>query len=278
VNRSNSVWWAQVALALATACGGSNDGMSQPPPSGSSVKLVATATLGNILVDGSGRTLYYFSQDLPAGGGKSATSNCTGSASDGNSCVHFWPIFYAANPTVGTGLNAADFGQMVRAADGMPQTTYKGFPLYYFLGDANPGDVHGESIEDWFVIRAPFYNVMTLDGGTDRLTDGAGRTLYTFLADTVGTPPVSACEGTAGDRNTCVGNWPIFYAGTAIVAPTGLDPARFSTFTRADNQKQTAFDGQPLYYFVDDASPGDVKGLTFPPGLGFWFTADPAQR
>ncbi|HZE93176.1 MAG TPA: hypothetical protein VEZ49_00600 [Gemmatimonadales bacterium] len=49
-------------------------------------------------------------------------------------------------------------------------------------------------------------------------------------------------------------------------------------FTRTDGKKQSAFDGHPLYYFVDDKVPGDVKGLTFPPGLGHWFNIDPAQQ
>lgn len=276
MKRSNSIWWFPVVMALAAACGGS-EGMSQPAPSGGALKLVANGRLGNVLVDGSGRTLYYFAMDLPAGGGKAAVSNCAGSASDATTCIHFWPIFHASNPQLGAGLSAGDIGQIMRG-DGLPQTTYKGFPLYYFLGDPNPGDVNGESIPDWFVIRAPFYSVITLDGGTNRLTDAMGRTLYYFTQDTVGTPPTSACAGTAGDRTTCVGNWPIFFAGDSVVTPTGLDATKLSTFTRADNQKQTAFDGHPLYYFADDTAPGDVKGLTFPPGLGFWFTVNPAQQ
>src|SRR5712664_2836081 len=74
-----------------------------------------------------------------------------------------------------------------------------------------------------------------------------------------------------------VGNWPIFLTDSAVT-PTGLDAARFTVFTRADNKRQSAFDGHPLYYFVDDKVPGDVKGLTFPPGLGHWFNIDPAQQ
>src|SRR5262245_3785268 len=117
---------APIALVLAAACGGSsgNSGTYQQPPA-SNLKLTAHGSLGNILVDASGRSLYYFTKDLPAGGGKAATSNCTGSAADGNSCIHFWPIFHADSPTLGAGVNAADIGQIMRA-DGLPQTTYKG--------------------------------------------------------------------------------------------------------------------------------------------------------
>ena len=53
---------------------------------------------------------------------------------------------------------------------------------------------------------------------------------------------------------------------------------RATTFTRPDENQQTAFNGHPLYYFVDDQMPGDVLGLTFPPGLGFWFNVDPTAR
>lgn len=42
--------------------------------------------------------------------------------------------------------------------------------------------------------------------------------------------------------------------------------------------RQAAFDGKPLYYFVDDEVPGDVKGLTFGPGLGYWFAVDPTVQ
>jgi predicted lipoprotein with Yx(FWY)xxD motif len=151
------------------------------------------------------------------------------------------------------------------------------------IGDANAGDIKGDASTGggptavWFVLRQPAYTVLTLTSttGTTRLTDASGRSLYYFAQDTVGNPPTSACDGVAGDRTTCVGNWPIFLATTTVV-PTGIDPARFTVFTHADQTQQSAFDGHPLYYFVDDAVPGDVKGLTFPPGLGNWFTIDPA--
>ena len=266
---------APLAIALAAACGGSD--MATQPPATAALKLASNATRGNILVDGKGATLYWFAKDLPAGGGNAAVSNCTGSASDANSCVHYWPIFYVSNPTLGPGLSAGDFGQIMRA-DGLPQTTYKGFPLYYFLNDPNPGDVNGETIPDWYVIRNPFYDVIPLHGTSVFLTDGKGRSLYYFLADTVGTPPTSACAGTAGDPTTCVGDWPIFFAGNNPVVPSGLDATKLTSFTRADNLPQSAYNGHPLYYFVNDAVPGDLKGLTFGPGLGFWFTVDPTQN
>jgi predicted lipoprotein with Yx(FWY)xxD motif len=120
---------------------------------------------------------------------------------------------------------------------------------------------------------------MTLiDGqGTTRLVDASGRSLYRFAQDTAGPVPISACAGTPGDRTTCVGNWPIFSV-TSVIAPSAIGAGQLTSFTRDDGKQQLAFNGQPLYDFVDDRVPGDLKGLTFGPGLGFWFTVDPTAQ
>jgi len=274
--RAASTLIAAAAL-LAAACGGSDSMGAATSPS--TLKLANVGSVGNYLADGNGRALYYFALDLPAGGGNPAVSNCSGM------CVSYWPIFHTASVVV-QGIDMKDVGQMTRA-DGSQQTTYKGWPLYYYVGDTGPSDITGDASTGggptpvWFLLRSPFYTVLTLtDGatGATRLADAAGNSLYTFNLDTVGSPPTSACAGTPGDRNTCVGNWPIYLTETAVT-PTGLDPRRFTVFTRAsDGKRQSAFDGNPLYYFVDDTVPGDVKGLTFPPGLGHWFNVDPAQQ
>src|SRR5262249_14304580 len=143
----------------------------------------------------------------------------------------------------------------------------------------NPGDINGEAIAGWFVVPNPFYTVMTMTDaqGATRLVDATGRSLYRFIQDTVGATPESACAGTPGDRTTCVGHWPIFSVGSVVV-PSVTTAAKFTSFTREDGKQQTAFDGRPLYYFVEDQVAGDVKGLAFPPGLGFWFNVDPTLQ
>ena len=273
------------ALLTATAIGlgacgddGVASGAVQPQPT---LMLAQSAKLGgSYLVDGAGRTLYLFAHDLPAGGGAPAQSGCLANPDPSKSCVAFWPIFHA-DPLVVSGVNAGDVGVITRP-DGLQQTTYKGFPLYTYVGDTAAGDTNGDAstgggpVAVWFAVREPAYTVMTLTNasGTTRLIDGAGRTLYRFAQDTVGANPTSACTGVAGDRTTCLGNWPVF-AADPIIVPTGIDVTRFAKVTRADGLAQLAFDGQPLYYFADDKVPGDVLGLTFPPGLGFWFTVAP---
>src|SRR5882724_10873499 len=105
--------WGVALLGLLAACSSSdanpsNPGSGSPPAAPASLKLASSAKFGNYLVDGNGRTLYFFAVDLPAGGGHPAVSNCAGSASDTSSCIYLWPIFDAgANPTV-AGISAAD--------------------------------------------------------------------------------------------------------------------------------------------------------------------------
>jgi predicted lipoprotein with Yx(FWY)xxD motif len=266
--RRTLVALAAVIAFAAAGCGGAsgagNDGGGNqppappaPPPPTANVSLQSNASLGNYLVSADGRTLYYFALDVPAAGGQAAVSNCNAN------CLPFWPIFHVDAAAVGTGLNAADFAELVRP-DGAKQTTYKGWPLYFFAGDQKAGDTLGDNLGEprptdlWFVIKAPFYSalIMTKDGGpAEYLADPAGRTLYVDAQDTVtpGSDPVSNCTG------ACLTTWPVFAAADGS-RPTGIDTAKLTTFTRADGAKQSAFDGHPLYYFVGDTLPGQTNG------------------
>jgi predicted lipoprotein with Yx(FWY)xxD motif len=85
------------------------------------------------------------------------------------------------------------------------------------------------------------------------LTDTSGKTLYYFAKDT---PGQSACTG------SCIGVWPPFSAD-AVTAPSLLNPTAFSTVSRADGMKQTAFMGRPLYFYSGDTKPGNVNGEGF---------------
>jgi predicted lipoprotein with Yx(FWY)xxD motif len=239
--------------------GGGGGGYGGGGNTPSVLSVASKPGLGNYLVSPDGRTLYYFALDVAAAAGHAPVSNCTGS------CLSFWPIFQVDGPVTGAGLNASDFGEFVRP-DGAKQTTFKGWPLYYFAGDTNAGDTNGDNTgfphptDLWFVIKDPFYSALILTkdtGPTDYLADPAGRTLYVFPNDTVGTAtsaPVSACTDAA-----CLSAWPVFSTGSDTL-PTRLDPAKLTSFTRPDGTKQSAFDGHPLYYFSGDTQPGDTTG------------------
>jgi len=164
-----------------------------------------------------------------------------------------WPIFHVSSPALASGLDAADFVEIVRS-DGVKQTTYKGWPLYFFAGDSKAGDTHGDNFEVWYVIKDPFYSavVMTKTGGPALyLADPEGKTLYIDSRDTAGSAPT--CTG------ACLNNWPPFVAGSGPL-PTGVDPAKLTTVTRPDGITQSALDGHLLYRFVHDVAPGDTNG------------------
>lgn len=101
---------------------------------------VAESSLGKILVDAKGFTLYTFKNDV-AGNGKSAAEGLTAA----------WPPFsLAAAPSNVAGATGA--WAMFTRADGKMQVTYKGMPLYYFINDKAAGETKGDKVGDvWFV-------------------------------------------------------------------------------------------------------------------------------
>jgi predicted lipoprotein with Yx(FWY)xxD motif len=175
-------------------------------------------------------------------------------------------VFYAATVTVPAGLSAADFGTVTRT-DGSKQTTYKGWPLYYWQKDAKAGDMTGEGVgKVWYILKVPAYTVMVSTNATlgNYLVDGSGMALYWYTKDTVG---MSACTG------TCLKNWPAF-SPASLVVPSGLNPADFGTIKRDDGTMQETYKGFPLYYWVKDAKRGDTTGQD----VGkVWYVIDPAK-
>ncbi|MFH0966559.1 MAG: hypothetical protein V1862_02590, partial [Methanobacteriota archaeon] len=214
----------------------------QPIPAQSSDTIGTTnSSLGTILVDAQGNTLYYFAKDTPANN----TSSCNGQ------CAVIWPIFSVDTITVSPPLMVSDFSTIIRE-DGKKQTSYRGWPLYYYMKDTKPGDVSGENVtQNWFVVK-PDETVMILqqDKLGSFLTDRTGKTLYYFMNDSSMT---SVCI------DTCLEKWPAFNADT-VSSPSLLKSADFTSVTRTDGVKQTAFMGRPLYYFAADTKPSDVKG------------------
>src|SRR5579859_1490394 len=87
---------------------------------------VSDSSLGPILTDQNGRTLYAFTHD------KGATSTCTAG------CIATWPALISRDPAgVGSGAQAALLSQTTRA-EGTSQATYNNWPLYYYVGDQAP--------------------------------------------------------------------------------------------------------------------------------------------
>jgi predicted lipoprotein with Yx(FWY)xxD motif len=87
--------------------------------------------------------------------------------------------------------------------------------------------------------------------GGSFLTNGAGRAVYLFLADS---SDKSACSG------ACASAWPPVVATGQPTAAGGAQASDLGTITRSDGTKQVTYDGHPLYYFEGDTGPGMDKG------------------
>ncbi|MFA5348343.1 MAG: hypothetical protein WC294_09405 [Methanoregula sp.] len=249
---------AIITVLLAAGCTQTQVPQPTPQPTATpttqpadTIKTADTA-LGKIIVDAQGKTLYYFANDIPASG----ASSCNGQ------CSVVWPTFSTDSVRVSSPLDPADFGSIARA-DGSKQTTYYGWPLYYYQGDTKAGDTNGENVlKVWFVIK-PDESVLISNSATLglHLTDTSGKTLYYFIKDSTGQ---SACTG------TCIATWPPFSADT-VTAPSVLNAGTFSSVSRADGMKQTAFMGRPLYYYSGDTKPGTLNGQGF---NNLWYVAN----
>jgi predicted lipoprotein with Yx(FWY)xxD motif len=102
---------------------------------------VGSTTLGSVVTDGAGRTLYVFENDPPG------ISNCTGA------CLTTWPRYVPEPGAKPQGVEPRLAGTI--NTDGGQQATLAGRPLYYYVGDRAPGDTNGQGIGGrWFAIRA----------------------------------------------------------------------------------------------------------------------------
>jgi predicted lipoprotein with Yx(FWY)xxD motif len=248
-----------------------NNNSTPPPANPTGVVLTNNSTFGNIITDNKGRTLYFFFNDAASG------SSCTGS------CLVSWPSFYEDNLSIGAGLNASDFGTITRT-DGTKQSTFKGWPLYYFQNDAKAGDVNGDKVANLWAVAKADYTVMIanaqlvgLDGSNYNdqgvaatgasmyLTDPTGRTLYLFSKDSANhnkfTKPDLSNDPT----------WPMDQVTGVGSIPSVLDKTQFATIT-VFGKTQLACKNRPLYFFGQDNSvKGATKGVSVPtPGAGIW--------
>jgi predicted lipoprotein with Yx(FWY)xxD motif len=112
---------------------------------GAVVKL-GRSSLGRIIVDSQGRTLYLWAHD------KRGKSTCYGA------CASYWPpLITRGKPRASSGARSALLGT-TRRRDGKMQVTYHGHPLYRFSGDARAGQTAGEGLTDfggrWYAVSA----------------------------------------------------------------------------------------------------------------------------
>ncbi len=135
------------AASLALAACGSNSSSgsstkhaSSSAPASSTSNASATGTRvkvahsphGAYLVGPNGRALYLWVAD------SMNKSVCSGA------CAQAWPpLTTTGSPGASGGAMSADLGTTTRS-DGSKQVTYKGHPLYYYIGDTAPGQTNGQ--------------------------------------------------------------------------------------------------------------------------------------
>ncbi|MFH0863082.1 MAG: Rieske 2Fe-2S domain-containing protein [Candidatus Altiarchaeota archaeon] len=120
-----------------------------------SVVKVSSGSLGRILTDASGRTLYVFTKD------ESGKSNCAGQ------CAQNWPPLLVEGQLLSGEGVTGDLATIPRS-DGAMQAAYVDMPLYYFAQDANPGDVKGQAVNGvWYVVNPDTGPVIPSPQATD---------------------------------------------------------------------------------------------------------------
>jgi predicted lipoprotein with Yx(FWY)xxD motif len=168
---------AAATLALA-GCGSSNNTSSTAgdtsAPSGSSTSAASAASaqqasgglstsassLGTIVVDTSGRTVYLYDVDKQG----ATSSACTGG------CASAWPAVPAGS--VATGVTGT-VGS-ITGVDGKAQATLDGWPLYYYAKDTAAGDTTGQGVGGIWWVLSPAGQKMTGSGGASAATSESG--------------------------------------------------------------------------------------------------------
>ncbi len=149
---------ALVALALAacdsgtgTGTGGNDYGdtgntaapTSAPAAAGVGL-MTADSSLGTIVTDSGGMTVYMYDSDTQGSG----ESTCSGG------CLAMWPPVPAGNGTPELTGVTGDVGS-ITGTNGSAQLTLNGWPLYYYASDAAAGDTSGQGSGGvWWVLDA----------------------------------------------------------------------------------------------------------------------------
>ncbi|ALW86769.1 hypothetical protein AUC43_17805 [Hymenobacter sedentarius] len=288
-------WLLGLVLALfgsmstaLVSCKKDGDAPAEDPDAVATVKLATSATLGTYMTDASGNTLYFFARDVDG------ANTCTSAT-----CNPLWPVYYEANLKVPKALKAEDFATKT-TADGRQQTTYKGWPLYYYAPAASgvytreaAGQTGGNGIGGiWHVVNPSYGVVLASKSVEDKtthavstktyLTDALGRTLYFFAKDnTSSSTQATNCTG------GCAAIWPALYMSAPAV-PSTLSASNFGTLTReqsagtgpygtgSTSREQLTYKGRPLYYYAGDAATrGKVEGHNLDDSGDKWFVATP---
>ena len=260
--------WLLLPLLL-TGC--AKKAADTPAPAPTMQLREAGGELGRILTDGAGHTLYYDARDVRGTGTVCATG-----------CPTAWPALDGGTGALrlGTGLDTADFRFQTTGTTRL--LTYRGWPLYRRANEAtNVATADGEdghyAVQPGATVtvaNAPFLDRSTNPGtllpAAPYLTDGRGRTLYTFALDArAPTTQATNCLG------QCLIEWPTYATNAPTVVPTAVRATDFSALLRPEGQ-QLIYKGQPLYYWYGEAGTRGFVGCHHVDEFGgIWLVARP---
>ncbi|GAA1337330.1 hypothetical protein [Actinocatenispora thailandica] len=112
-------------------------------------------SLGTVLVDQHGKTLYMFLPD------RKHAVTCTGR------CLGTWPpvvVGQGGSPKAGSGGVRQGLLGTVPDGQGRSVASYAGWPLYTYAGDTAPGQTSGQALDDnggpWYVMRVDGHPVI----------------------------------------------------------------------------------------------------------------------
>lgn len=257
--------------------GSAADTDATAPKAAGQLAVWDSKTLGKVLTDSEGFTLYRFDKDTAS----PPETNCDGD------CAKAWPAVPAGDATAAAGTAASLLGEVARP-DGTKQLTVAGWPMYRYAQDAKPGEAKGQGVGGTWFASAPDGKkaAVNADGPSgaepadlaglsvrkdpklgDIVVDKRGMTVYRFKKDSAW-PMKTACTG------DCLKKWP-------VVSPVekndvkGVTTKGFGTFNRPDGFKQQFLDCWPIYTFSGDARPGDTNGQ----GIGgTWYAVSPNAK
>ena len=157
---------ASVSSSSATA----QSGLASPSAS-SATDMAATpdlktagTSLGTVVVDGKGMTVYYYDKDTP----NSGKSTCNAG------CITAWPAVPAASSTPVVDGVTGTVGTITRD-DGTLQVTINGLPVYTYAKDTKAGDVTGQGVGGiWWVVAPNGDKVTTTSAATSPSGTGSG--------------------------------------------------------------------------------------------------------
>jgi predicted lipoprotein with Yx(FWY)xxD motif len=98
------------------------------------------------------------------------------------------------------------------------------------------------------------------------VVDAKGRTLYMFTTDTNGLPNCAKVDP------GCPKIWPAFMSAGKPLARAGINSSLLGIVRGARGSRQVAYNRHPLYYYLNDAKPGEVNGQAC---FGLWYVLAP---